>query len=199
MCHVFWGCFVGGFEDLVYLVSPSDSVSGTGTGFGPLPSRERGFGWWFGLLLPSPRPVVSCLRGNDGPGLVVLSCFTLTFDSSPIKGGGDWWLVWLVVAPPCGYCLEASMTDPAALWIPAYAGKQIGDALRIGDPAALWIPAYAGMTVWARMDSQDCDDAGASFFTLAFDSSPIKEEGDSIGWIGLVACLASHPTLWILP
>ena len=40
-------------------------VSGTGTGFGPLPSRESGI-------------------------LVVgLDLFTLTFDSSPIKGEGE--------------------------------------------------------------------------------------------------------------
>ena len=31
-------------------------------------------------------------------------------------------------SPPCGYCLEASMTDPATLWIPAYAGMTVRDA-----------------------------------------------------------------------
>ena len=35
---------------------------------------------------------------------------------------GFWRLVCLVVGPRCGYCLKASMTDPATLWIPAYAG-----------------------------------------------------------------------------
>ena len=37
--------------------------------------------------------------------------FTLTFDSSPIKGEGDsfGWFV-LLSPPPCGYCLKASMT-----------------------------------------------------------------------------------------
>ena len=39
-----------------------------------------------------------------------------------------------------------------------------------------WIPAYAGMTVW-----WDC-----LVFTLAFDSSPIKGEGDSVGWFVLL-------------
>ena len=24
---------------------------------------------------------------------------------------------WMVVSPPCGYCLKASMTGPATLWI----------------------------------------------------------------------------------
>ena len=28
---------------------------------------------------------------------------------------------------PCGYCLKASMTDPATLWIPAYAGMTVND------------------------------------------------------------------------
>ena len=45
--------------------------------------------------------------------------FTLTFDSSPIKGEGDsvGWLCCLVVTltPPCGYCLKASMTGRIAL------------------------------------------------------------------------------------
>ena len=38
---------------------------------------------------------------------------------------------------------------------------------------ALWIPAYAGMTVWDALN----DGAGDVLFTLAFDSSPIKGEG----------------------
>ena len=69
---------------IVFTLTP---VSGTGTGFGPLPSRERGN--VVGLSYsPSPHPVDSRLRGNDGP----------------------WWLCCLVVALPCGYCLKASMT-----------------------------------------------------------------------------------------
>ena len=49
---------------LGHLFSASAPVSGTGTGFGPIPSRERGIRM----------------------------------------------VVWLVVAPRCGYCLKASMT-----------------------------------------------------------------------------------------
>ena len=41
--------------------------------------------------VPPCRPVVSRLRGNDGV-VVVLDLFTLTFDSSSIKGEGDWWV-----------------------------------------------------------------------------------------------------------
>ena len=43
---------------------------------------------------------------------VTMRCivFALTFDSSPIKGEGDMVGVGLSFAPPCGYCLEASMT-----------------------------------------------------------------------------------------
>ena len=50
------------------------------------------------------------------------------FDSSPLIGEGIYgWccLVYPCHTPPCGYCLEASMTDPAALWIPAYAGMMV--------------------------------------------------------------------------
>ena len=40
-------------------------------------------------------------------------------------GRGGW--CCLVVAPPCGYCLEASMTPThfTTLWIPAYAGMTV--------------------------------------------------------------------------
>ena len=54
---------------------------------------------------PSPLiPLPSRERGNA----VVLDCF----------------------APPCGYCLKASMTAAVrpALWIPAYAGMTVGFA-----------------------------------------------------------------------
>ena len=83
-----------------------------------------------------------------GPA-VGLDCFTLTFDSSPIKGegillvgvvlllprpvdsrlrgnDGPWWLCCLVVALPCGYCLKASMT-----------GCSCGFA--VPSPLPLWI------------------------------------------------------------
>ena len=42
-------------------------------------------------------------------GLVGVGLFTLTFDSSPIKGEGDW-LCRLVVTPPCGFCIKSRMT-----------------------------------------------------------------------------------------
>ena len=58
---------------MIFTLTP---VSGTGTGFGPLSSRERG------------------IRS------VVLDLFTLTFDSSPIKGEGE-----LVVGLAC--CLPS--------------------------------------------------------------------------------------------
>ena len=59
---------------------------------------------------------------------LVLACFTLTFDSSPIKGEGEYGCFVLLSARPltsglrvksamtglecprCGYCLEASMS-----------------------------------------------------------------------------------------
>ena len=85
---VWWDC----------LVSPSPLI--------PLPSRERGTE--VGVVLLYARPVDSRLRGNDG--MVGLSCFTLTFDSSPIKGEGDLVVLDLLFASSCGYCLEASMT-----------------------------------------------------------------------------------------
>ena len=60
------------------------------------------------------------------------------------------------------------------LWIPAYAGMTVlvGWCCLVVC-LALWIPAYAGMTVW-----WDC-----LAVTLAFDSSPIKGEGDNGGWL----------------
>ena len=48
--------------------------------------------------------------------------------------------------PPCGYCLEASMTDPAALWIPAYAGMTVRDAGMTVRDAGMTV-RDAGMTV----------------------------------------------------
>ena len=55
-------------------------------------------GWCCLGVAPCPFP--SGLRIKSAmtvPGvLVVLSCFTLTFDSSPIKGEGVWWLVFVL-------------------------------------------------------------------------------------------------------
>ena len=49
--------------------------------------------------------------------------FTLTFDSSPIKGEGDLvGVVWLS-APRCRYCLKASMTDPGRAIAPLDCGS----------------------------------------------------------------------------
>ena len=48
------------------------------------------------VSFPLLHPVDSRLRGNDGEG------------TTGNGGMGD----CLVVTPPCGYCLEASMTGP---------------------------------------------------------------------------------------
>ena len=51
------------------------------------------------------------LRGYGRLDWVVVVLFTLTFDSSPIKGEGDDGCFGLVhPVSPCGYWLEASMT-----------------------------------------------------------------------------------------
>ena len=88
------------------LFHPLLPVSGTGTGFDSSVIKGEGDSvGCFGLLLPrTPCPVVSRLRGNDGVGDVE----------------GDWRLCCLVVVPdrrpPCGYCLEASMTG-RGIWL----------------------------------------------------------------------------------
>ena len=87
-----------------------------------------------GVVPDRPYPVDSRLRGNDGErdygGFAGLGrcwgiVFTLTFDSSPIKGEGVW-LVGLACCCPA---------HPATLWIPAYAGMTVrggneGDEVR---------------------------------------------------------------------
>ena len=51
------------------------------------------------------------------------SFFTLTFDSSPIKGEGILLVgVVLLYASPCGYCLKASMTVEE-VWMTSRAGR----------------------------------------------------------------------------
>ena len=54
---------------LFWTCSPSAPVSGTGTGFDSSPIK--GEGDMVGLdYSPSPHPVVSRLRGNDGEGFI---------------------------------------------------------------------------------------------------------------------------------
>ena len=141
-------------------------------------SPIKGEGKVLGLSYsPSPHPVDSRLRGNDGPWwlcwLVVspalhlwiadqvrndvteLSCFTLTFDSSPIKGEG----------------------------------LLVGVVLFTRTSATLWIPAYAGMTVRVcRIGTMRC-----IVFTLTFDSSPIKGEGKVVGVGSCLVVAPRHP------
>ena len=66
--------------------------------------------WWIAVVRIRICRIVRIYR------IVTMRCIviTLTFDSSPIKGEGDWRLVCLV--HPC---------RPAALWIPAYAGMTV--------------------------------------------------------------------------
>ena len=60
----------------------------------------------------APRPVDSRLRGNDGEGRVYdgrLSPLPLWIADQVRNDGADGWNdAWRT--PPCGYCLEASMT-----------------------------------------------------------------------------------------
>ena len=73
----------------------------------PLPSRERGNMVGVGLFHPChPAAPLDCGQvRNDGPWwVVVLDLFTLTFDSSPIKGEGECgWFVLFTLSPPCGF------------------------------------------------------------------------------------------------
>ena len=78
--------------------------------------------------------------------------------------------VVLLYAPPCGYCLEASMTGPAA-------HHPVDSRLRGNDGP--------GIGTMQRI-----------VFTLTFDSSPIKGEGIG-GWFGLVVAPRHTPPLWI--
>ena len=55
--------------------------------------------------------------------------------------------------------------------------KVIGLWDECGVYPALWFPAYAGMTVWC----------GFAVFTLTFDSSPIKGEGESVDCVVLLS------------
>ena len=81
----------------------------------PLSSRERGFGRLFCLVVCPAALWIPAYAGmtvmrcrNDGTMLRIV--FTLTLVLSHQGRGGFGRLCCLVVTPPCGYCLEASMT-----------------------------------------------------------------------------------------
>ena len=126
---------------------------------------------------PAPPLWIADQVRND----VTMRCivFTLTFDSSPIKGEGDWWLVWLVHPHPALWIDESPMNLCEILGFQPKGVATLSFSSRKR-------PAYAGMTVW-----WDC-----LAVTLTFDSSPIKGEGDSAGWIGLLSPAHGLP-LWI--
>ena len=56
-----------------------------------------------------------CLEASMTAGSVVLACFTLTFDSSPIKGEGDFCrlVVLDLLSPRCGCWIKSAMTGRA--------------------------------------------------------------------------------------
>ena len=62
----------------------------------------------------APRPVDSRLRGNDGEVGLICLVFTLTFDSSPIKGEGDsvGWICLITAFHHCpsGLRIKSAMT-----------------------------------------------------------------------------------------
>ena len=67
--------------------------------------------------------------------------FTLTLDSSPIKGEGYWLVLSCSPASPCG------PVDTALKPVRACATVVASSYSAWRAPAALWFPAYAGMTV----------------------------------------------------
>ena len=108
-------------------------MSGTGTGLSPLPSRER---WiWLGWIVvcPAPHLWIADQARNDVTMLGIV--FTLTFDSSPIKGEGD--MVGLDCCLPC---------HPVDSRLRGNDGPELVLS-RCHPHLALWFPAYAGMTV----------------------------------------------------
>ena len=118
--------------------------------------------------------VDSRLRGNDG--MVWLCCYHPHLSPLPSRERGIW-LCCLGVAPPCGYCLKASMTDLAVglsccMRPPLTSRLRIKSAMTGSAAPALWIPVHAGMTV-------------------GFAKVSIKGEGESVGWVcfGVGVCV----------
>ena len=148
--------------------SPSDPVSSTGTVLSFLSHQGRGGIDWLCCLVVSPRPplwIADQVR-NDGWVLrLVLACSP----ASPLL----LWIADLVRNDgfPPRFCLKARMTVGYCVWF---------WLVHSCYPAALWIA------------DQVCNDVTmlCIVFTLTFDSSPIKGEGD--WWVCLVV-----PTLWV--
>ena len=111
--------------------------------------------------------------------LVGVVLFTLTFDSSPIKGEGDSVGVVLftrVAQPPCGFPPTRNELAPRSY--PAGTQRGVSPPLWIADQVRddghdSLIPDQV------RNDGEG--EVGFDLFTLAFDSSPIKGEG-VYGW-----------------
>ena len=97
---------------MIFTLTP---VSGTGTGFVPLSSRERGIGWVFWTCCcPALHLWIADQVRNDGPEEVGVVLFTIApvsgtgtgFGPLPSRERGFCWLVWLVAprhAPRCGF------------------------------------------------------------------------------------------------
>ena len=94
---------------------------------------------------------------------VIYRFIALAFDSSPIKGEGDS-VGCVVVALPCGYCLKACMTGPGWLFWACWVDCVLSES------------GFTGLWRIYRIGTMRC-----IVFTLTFDSSPIKGEGDSVG------------------
>ena len=103
----------------------------------------------------------------------------------------------LGVSPPCGYCLKASMTGPVLF------------CLVVGPAPHLWIAdqvrndgTMLGHRFHPHLSPLPSRERGFCrlvwlVFTLTFDSSPIKGEGDSVGWCCIVVAPHHTPPLWI--
>ena len=129
--------------------------------------------------------------------------------------------VGFAVALPCGYCLQASMTDPATLWIPAYAGmtgtvQHDGTMLGASFSPSPLIPlpsrergfGWLGCLIVALpcgycLKASMTDLAvGLSCFTLCSQCQALgqalilcRQGRGGFGWLGLLSDRAPH--LWI--